>query len=404
MSNELKWLLVDLNSFFASCEQQDHPHLRGKPVAVVPMLADGTSVIAASYEAKKFGIKTGTRVFEAKKMCPGIQFVSGGHKKYVEYHHKIVAAVDEICPVEKVLSIDEMACRLIGRECQYDNAIAIAQRIKQNILDKVGECLTTSVGLGPNVLIAKMASDMQKPNGLVAVPAEAIIEKMGSLDIDAISGVGSQMKYRLNSKGFFKVQDLLKVSEHELRKAWGSVWGMRIAQELRGIDMAWKRNDSSSYSHEHVLPPDLRTTLGAYQILMKLLSKGCMRLRKNQRKAQSLGIAIRYFDQSRFEKTIQFQETDDTAYLIRELRKMFPRYEKKKPMKVSVFLSGLTAAGQGQLSFFDDPKREKINQAMDAINGKFGANTLVSGVVLGVTGQAKVRISFNHIPSKDDEF
>ena len=102
---KIQWLLVDLNSFFASCEQQDRPELRHKPIAVVPMITDSTSVIAASYEAKLCGIKTGTKVFEAKKMCPGIQFISGGHKKYVEFNHRIIDAIDEICPVEKVLSI-----------------------------------------------------------------------------------------------------------------------------------------------------------------------------------------------------------------------------------------------------------------------------------------------------------
>jgi DNA polymerase-4 len=401
---KIQWLLVDLNSFFASCEQQDRPELRHKPIAVVPMITDSTSVIAASYEAKLCGIKTGTKVYEAKKMCPGIQFISGGHKKYVEFHHRIIDAIDEICPVEKVLSIDEMACRLIGRECEIENAIAIAKRIKQNILDKVGICMTTSVGLGPNILISKIASDMQKPNGLVTIPTSKIPEMLGPLDIDVIPGVGRNNKYRLNSKGFFKVSDLLKVSENELRRAWGSIWGLRVAQELRGHDIEMKKNESRSYSHEHVLPPDLRYTEGAYQILVKLLSKGGMRIRKNKRQMTVLGVYVKYANHSYFEKSIQFQATDDSQYLIQQLKKMYPFNATSKPIKVGILMAGLTSANDHQFSFFDNPKNERLNKAMDIINEKFGANTLISASFLGVTSEAKTKIAFNHIPTKDDEF
>lgn len=401
---KLRWLLVDLNSFFASCEQQDNPFLRGKPVAVVPMLADSTSVIAASYEAKKFGIKTGTKVYEAKKMCPGIRFVTGGHKKYVDYHNKILEAVEEVCHIEKKLSIDEVACRLIGREMEYDTAIEIAKKIKKNILEKVGQCLTSSIGLGPNILVAKMASDLQKPNGLVAIPKEKISEILGPLDIEAMPGVGRNMKYNLNQKGVYKIEDFLKVSSQELRKTWGSIWGLRIGEELRGAEIDFNRNKNSSYSHEHVLPPHLRNAAGAYQILLKLLAKGCARLRTDHRKCNTLGIAIRYMDRSRFEKSIQFQLTDDTFFMITLLKKYYPFQQTKKPVKVSIFIGGLTSNTEHQLSFFDNIKNEKLNQAMDSVNARFGPNTLISAGFLEVTSEAKVKIAFNHIPDKDDEF
>lgn len=401
---KLRWLLVDLNSFFASCEQQDNPSLRGKPVAVVPMLADSTSVIAASYEAKKFGIKTGTKVYEAKKMCPGIRFVTGDHKKYVEYYHKIFEAIEEVCHVEKKLSIDEVACRLIGREMEYDNAIEIAKKIKKNIVEKVGQCLTSSIGLGPNILVAKMASDLVKPDGLVAIPTEKILEILGPLDIEAMPGVGRNMKCKLNEKGFYKIADFLKISSQELRIIWGSIWGLRIGEELRGAEIDFNRNKNSSYSHEHVLPPHLRNSEGAYQILLKLLAKGCARLRADHRKCNTLGLSIRYMDRSRFEKTIQFQLTNDTFFMISLLKKYYPFHQTKKPVKVSIFISGLTSNTEHQLSFFDNIKNERLNQAMDRVNSRFGPNTLISAGFLQVTGEAKVKIAFNHIPDKDDEY
>ncbi len=112
----LNWLFVDLNSYFASVEQQVRPDLRGRPVGVVPMTADTTCCIAASYEAKAYGVKTGTVVADAKRMCPGLVLVEARHELYVEYHHRIVEAVESCLPVTTVLSIDEMACRLMGRE------------------------------------------------------------------------------------------------------------------------------------------------------------------------------------------------------------------------------------------------------------------------------------------------
>ncbi len=404
MNYKLQWLLVDLNSFFASCEQQDNPALRGKPIAVVPMFAENTSCLAASVQAKKFGVKTGTKVFEARKLCPDIQFVCSGHRKYVEYHNRIVEAVHKVCPVEKVLSIDEMVCRLIGREQEYENALAIAQRVKKIILDEVGECLTSSVGLGPNICIAKIASDMQKPNGLVVIPKELILEKIGDLDVQAISGVGYNMKYRLNQKSFFKIKDLLAISEYEMQRVWGSIVGLRLAKELRGEDFARAQNKTAAFSHEHVLPPDLRTKEAAYKIIQKLLFKGCSRLRDTRRKARGVGISIRYMNGERFEKTIQFQDNDDAFYMLKQIDRVYARIGNEKPIKVGIVLFNLTEPGAEQFSFFDNQKNNKINQVLDLINDKHGANSIVSAGHLDVVGEAKARISFSHVPSLKEDY
>lgn len=401
---KVSWLLVDLNSFFASCEQQDDPSLRGKPVAVVPMMANNTSVLAASYEAKRFGIKTGTKVFEAKKMCPDIQFIATGHRRYVEYHHKIIEAVHKVCPVKKVLSIDEMVCQLIGREQDLANALKIGKDIKQIILDEVGSELKSSVGLGPNITIAKIASDLQKPDGLIAIPKEQIIEKIGHLDVQCISGVGYNMKKNLNAKGFFTVSDLLKVSPQELKKAWGSIVGLRLAEELRGQSIIRKENDIKAFSHEHVLPPHLRTLKGAFQIVQKLLFKGCFRLRTEKRKAQGLTISIRFLDGNSFERSIEFQRSDDTFMMMNLIKQSFPRHIASKPIKVGIVLNNLTVVGDGQLSFFDDNKNVEINKAIDVINKKFGPNTIVTAGCLDVLDEAKARVSFGHIPDLGQDY
>ena len=170
----LNWLFVDLNSYFASVEQEVRPELRGRPVAVVPMMADTTCCIAASYEAKAFGVKTGTIVADAKRMCPGIVLVEGRHELYVEYHHRIVEAVESCLPVTAVLSIDEMACRLMGRERPLLAALELGRKVKARIRERVGPMLRSSVGLATNRYLAKVASDMEKPDGLVALPLDIL--------------------------------------------------------------------------------------------------------------------------------------------------------------------------------------------------------------------------------------
>src|ERR1035438_4748187 len=153
----LNLLFVYFNSYFASVEQQVRPELRGQPVGIVPMMADTTCCIAASYEAKACGVKTGTIVAEAKRLCPGLVLVEGRHELYVAYHHRIVEAVESCLPVTAVLSIDEMACRLMGRERPLVAALELGRRVKARIRERVGPMMRSSVGLATNRYLAKVA-------------------------------------------------------------------------------------------------------------------------------------------------------------------------------------------------------------------------------------------------------
>ncbi|MCM2352034.1 MAG: DNA polymerase IV [Pseudobdellovibrio sp.] len=401
----LKYLLVDLNSFFASCEQQDNPKLRNKPIAVVPMVTDSATIIASSVEAKRRGVKTLTKVGEAKRLCPGIIFVEGHHKRYTEYHHKIVKAVDEICPVEKVLSIDEMVCELIGREMVESTAIEIARKIKHHIETTVGECLTTSIGLGPNIMIAKMASDLVKPNGLVSVPVHKIGETFDHLPVEIISGIGPNMKRNLNAKGFHTVGQLRALNPHQLKAVWGGVVGLRLGEELAGRDVPRAENVTKGMSHEHVLPPQLRNPQGGTEILLKLATKLSARLREGKQKCKSLHVYMKdQYGLDSLDKTISFAETDDTFFILQQVKKLTEKGSPERPVKVGVGVSGLSNSDQEQLSLFADPKTQKLGHVMDIINKKYGANTLIPGEFLDVTDQAKVKISFNHIPKIGDEF
>lgn len=217
----LRWLFLDLNSYFASVEQQLDPALRGKPVIVAPVDADTTVAIAASVEAKRYGISTGTPVWEAKRKCRDILIAPARHEKYVEFHEAILAEIWKHIPVTHVCSIDEVACRLLDNENSPEAAVALAKRIKAGIRAHVGECLTSSVGIAPNRLLAKLASDLQKPDGLVVLTADQLPQRLYDLRLREIAGIGAKMERRLARDGILDIRQLCERRPRDAGTAWG---------------------------------------------------------------------------------------------------------------------------------------------------------------------------------------
>ena len=289
----LNWLFVDLNSYFASVEQQDRPDLRGRPVGVVPMMADTTCCIAASYEAKAHGVRTGTIVADAKRMCPDIVLVEARHEIYVDYHHRIVEAVESCLPVTAVLSIDEMACRLMGRERPLLAALELGRKVKARIQEQIGPFLRSSVGLATNRYLAKVASDMEKPDGLVALPLDILPEALRRLTLRDLPGIGARTEKRLNGKGINTMAELLTLDCEQAGQLWGSVWGERLWHWLQGEDFDMAETEHlKSISHSHVLAPEMRTAEKAWAVAHKLLHKAAMRLRSGGLWASSIGLAV----------------------------------------------------------------------------------------------------------------
>lgn len=397
-------LYVDLNSFFASCEQQLQPHLRGKPVAIVPMLADTTSVIAASYEAKAFGIKTGTRVYDAKKMCPGLHFVAAFHKPYIEFHHKVKTAIDTVIPIHAVRSIDEFACELTGSQQQEDKAIAIAHKIKQALHSQVGEYIKASIGLAPNFLLAKIAADMKKPDGLTLINSENLKSKLITLKLQDIPGIGPNMDMRLQTKGITTVEQLLACSEQTTKGLWENIWGSRMHKLLHGewIDFL-SPSEVKSIGHQHVLPPLKRNYEGAQLVGQKLLWKAAVRLRENLFLARRLLVSIRYLDGDRFTQEISMNATQDSGQLLQHFNSIYKHSPKnKKPRKMSITLSDFISENQYQLSFFEQKNKTAVYKAVDALNQKYGKNTIIAGSLLEHKETAPTRIAFQRIPQLNE--
>jgi len=417
----LNWLFVDLNSYFASVEQQDRPELRGKPVGVVPMLADTTCCIAASYEAKAFGVRTGTIVADAKRLCPGIILVEGRHELYVEYHHRVVEAVESCLPVTAVCSIDEMACRLMGRERPLLAAMELARNVKTTIRERVGECLRSSVGLATNRYLAKVASDMEKPDGLVALTLDILPEALRRLTLRDLPGIGARTEKRLNERGIHTMDDLLSLDCDRAGQLWGSVWGERLFHWLRGEDFEMSDHDHlKSMSHQHVLAPDMRTKEKAWAVAHKLLHKAAMRLRSGGLWAGSIGLAVGFAvprgenaSVSRFgvpsrgwHGEIKLSECQDNQTLIAALRKLWDSQpngaEYAHPFFVGVQLGGLVPNRLHTLSLFDsldsERSRARLLAAMDGLNQKYGLATLAPATMLSAYKAAPTRIAFHSIP------
>lgn len=397
-------LYVDLNSFFASCEQQLNPALRGKPIAVVPMMADTTSVIAASYEAKFFGVKTGTRVFDAKKMCPGIKFVSAGHGHYIQFHHQVRAAIDKVIPIHAVRSIDEFASELTGSQQTPEKATLIAEKVKKSIHTHVGEHIKASIGIAPNFLLAKIAADMKKPDGLTVLVKENLKEKLHSLKLQDIPGIGPRMDIRLQEKGITTVEQLLNCSEKHTEGLWENIWGSRMHLLLKGewIDFL-KASDTKSIGHQHVLPPNKRTHSGALTVAQKLLWKAAVRLRQHQVLARKLYLSIRYINREKFYKELRISPTQDSSVLLQHINSIYATSPKdKQPLKVTITLSDFVSEHEHQLSFFEKTNKNTVYKTVDSINQRYGKNTVIAGSLLEDTQTAPTRIAFQRIPGLDE--
>lgn len=403
----LNSLLVDFNSYFASCEQQVRPELRGKPVGVVPMLADSTCLIAASYEAKAFGVKTLTNVGEAKKKIPHIELVVARHELYIDFHHQAVKAVDEIAPVRDVLSIDEMVCDLPAGYKTVERAIELSHAIKKNIAEKVGEYLLVSIGLAPNTFLAKLASDMQKPNGLVVLEENDVPAKILHLPLRALNGIGKNMEARLHEHRIMTIADLYAQTADQLRTVWGGVGGERFHAKLRGVEVQDVENDMGSIGHSHVLAPELRNRDDAFAVLHRLTQKAAMRLRKAQRYTGRIAIKVKFLNAPSWERDTRLLETQDTLDLLHAVEAMwqhFPQKRRATPLQVGLTLLDLTHEGQqNQRLFAEDGERKKLNATIDSLNLRFGKHAAYFGGAHRAIDHGKIAIAFNHIPDVETE-
>lgn len=398
---------ADMNSFFASVEQQECPPLRGKPVIVVPMVVETTCAIAASYEAKALGIKTGTGVKTARKACPEIAVVAARPDVYLQYHQGIVDVLNRHFVDVTPLSVDEMAARISRLHPTLEAEAALATRVKSEIRTQLGDWMRCSVGIAPNVFLSKVASDRQKPDGLTIYHSGNLPDALFDLDLLDLPGIANRMLVRLNAQGIRSVRDLWDCDIPRLRRAWGSIVGARWYWMLRGSQEADYGSNVTqprkSLGHSHVLPPDFRHRTGAQQILLRLFSKALRRLREYRMGASAVEIRVDYVHKNDFStyswrrrssKHIHANTEARWLKVLRPLLDLLPQTRfNYAPLRVSLTFSGLLAEKDQTLSLFDDLDKETdLARTVDRLND--AGHTVDLASVFWLRDQAPKRIPF----------
>ena len=357
-------LFIDFDSFYASVEQQDNEEYREKPIIVVPVVSDYTCAIAASYQAKRLGVKTGTRVKTAKEKIPGL-FVCGARPhRYVEVHNQILEVLSHHFKKIQVLSVDEMACE-IDEEDDFDCEM-IAALLKLDFQEKLGEHISCSIGVARNVFLSKVAADMEKPNGFTALGQKAQ-EQLETLGLTDLPGIAEKMEARLNTSRIKTVNDLFSVEELKLKKAWGSVIGARWYHMIRGslqCDYGLSNNEiPKSFGHTHVLPPAKRDDAGSFEVFEALLYKALERLNKHRIGAKRVSIYLSWRNtetkrRGTYKKVspIAIASSDYTYWSIiaRELWKQLPELDLKAiPLIVGIRFTRTVKQEDINLQLFD---------------------------------------------------
>lgn len=403
----LSALFIDFDAYFASVEQHFQPALRGRPVGVVPVMAESSCCIAASYEAKKMGVKTGTRVAEARVICPGILIVPARPALYVKTHHKTVEIVERCIHVEGVLSIDEMWAWLPYNWRSEEKIAEVAASIKREMLAEFSPALTCSIGVAPNRWLAKMASKMRKPNGFMIINEEDLPEVLYTQDLSDIHGVGRSMELRLHAAGVHSVKELCACTRQQLHSIWGSVEGDRLYLQLRGHTVPDRATEKRSIGHSHILPPAKRRPADAESVLHKLTQKAGARLRSYEMLACALVIDLRYLNGERWSQEARFDASSDALFFAKLVSQLWRlRSLPQQPIrKLGVTMFHLVERTNFTPSLFSSEHRNRdaLNVAMDSLQLRFGKNAMHLGCDHAALDNENMRIAFTHIPDLDIE-
>jgi DNA polymerase IV len=343
-------------------------------------------------------------VREARRLCPAVITVQANHRLYSEYHDRILKAVDTCVPVEKVCSIDEMACKLMGTERQVPVARELALKVKRALYEQVGEWLTCSIGIAPNVFLGKVGSDLQKPDGLVVITKDDLPDILLRLELQEIYGIGERMEQRLHRADILTVAELWNATPLRLRRVWGGINGVLFHQMLHGVDIQPPSSRfSKSIGNQHVLEPDLRSKKGAHDFAQHLLTKAAERLRRGDYYCRRLGLHLSWVgDLGGWWDETDFHETRDTGFLLARLEEIWDRVPRTKPLSVGVVLLDLVPADQHQPDLFaaDTDRRQKLSPLIDRINDRYGRCSIGFGLFPPDVRAFKGHAAFHRVPER----
>lgn len=383
-------LYLDMNSFFASVEQHLNPALRGRPVAITAVDSDAGACVAASYEAKAYGVKTGTRVADARRMCPGIVFRPSRHRLYVRFNLAIADVLDRHAELTHIRSVDEFQLALSGDAQTLDGAADLVARLKATVAAEVGPCLRFSAGLGPNHLLAKIAGKLQKPDGFQWLSAANMPGRIAHLALDDLPGISRAMKDRLMRAGVYSVPQLCQLDPRHARLIWRSVEGERFVRMLQGMDIPLAKTQRGGFGNSKILSPEFRDPRRAYMVGRWLVEKATARLRRDGRVAGRFSLSVSMLAGPVWSRGVTCFSSQDTAFFLRLHRALWKAlWRNGRPGKiiaVGVQLGDVSHLAERQgdllkpLAAAEKTRGEQVSAAVDQINARFGDGAIRYGI------------------------
>ncbi len=378
MPNQRTILHVDMDAFFAAVEQRDNPGLRGKPVAVGGRPESRGVVAAASYEARRYGIRSAMPTVEAQRRCPDLILVAPDHTKYRRVSGQVMALLAEYTPLVERVSIDEAFLDVSGSLRLHGNATHIGQQIRQRISQDLQ--LTASVGIGPNKFVAKLASEQAKPDGLLAIEPDQVCEFLAPLPVAALWGVGETTAGKLHRLGFTTISQLQRCDVDELVAQFGT-HGRRLAQLARGQDNSpiQTKRERKSVSHEQTFPEDTSNKQFLRARLLELSEQVGHRLRSHEFKGRTVTLKLRFSDFHTITRSITLiQPTNSDQQIYRSAGGLLDAVNlaKRKVRLVGVAVSNLDIGEQPQLLLPPNSRESDIDRAIDAVRERFGTDSV----------------------------
>jgi len=380
MANDRSILHLDMDAFFAAVEQRDNPDLRGLPVLIGHDGARGV-VAAASYEARVYGCHSAQAMVVAKRRCPNAIILPVRGQHYGQVSRQMFAVLDEFSPVVEPLSIDEAFLDMTGTQRALGEPEHVARKLKQRIVEELG--LIASVGIAPNKFLAKLASDLEKPDGLTMIKAHQVDRFLAPLAVTKIWGIGRVTAKKLESYRIRTIGDLQAKSLDWLDRHLGSE-AQRYWNLARGID---KRpvvadREAKSIGHEQTFGTDVNDPDEVRRVLLGHVEQVAYRLRKHGFSAKGISLKIRFGDFETITRSATLdRQTDVTEELWQTAKAIFDRWP-FQPVRLIGMTAERLSKGDGQAGLFADPDRERqkrLDSVADRINDRYGKSAIKRG-------------------------
>lgn len=403
--SEPQTMHIDLNSAFATIEQQANPLLRGKPIGVASYTTPGGIILAASYEAKALGITTGTPVWLAKEMCKDIVVMMPDPDKYYFVNSRLYRLLYSYTSDLVPLSIDEFVINFThSRKFQTKSLVSIAKEIKRRIHYEIGDWIRVNIGIGTNRFLAKTAAGLHKPNGLDSITASNIKSIYSQLALRDLCGINYRMEARLNTSGIYTPLDLLNAPADVLHKrVYKSIEGFRWFKRIRGWEVDGVTYGRKTYGNDYAIYIATDNKEELSQLLMKLCEKTGRRLRKDGYIARGAHLWLYYADKTFWHhgkkgKGILYSTNDIFLDIMRIFNKQ-PEFKAVSKLGVSVY--GIEPTHPEQMELFDTvaSKQRQIAGAVDSINDRYGEFTIVPALIMNMENKIIKRVPFG--ASKD---